>query len=321
MINLKDIERHLAKRIKHATVQASQGKNEDGEDIGKDSTPIVNVGQVTDLDYVQHAIYALYLIIEPIPYPLPKPGEHAYDHIQLLLKELVDDAVQRIRHLQYFRETYNVKDTLEDAMETLQAYFEQHPGSVALVDVQGVSGNSSLQDEDELNCVLAMDMNCAGWQGDFSSTVNCDAHFRTYAVGYYYIYNVLNCNVAAMRRGLILIYECEGMKWSFSQQITYVKIYRRLSEELMEAYPLHSRKMMAYNTPGWVNFVFSLSKNFMTESYQQSVKLGCRWDDEGNSAAPRRLNDLMLTLSPEDVLRRCKELYTIRMEHQRTFRL
>ena len=64
-----------------------------------------------------------------------------YAHQALYVLDDVEDALQRLQALQYFREEYNINDTPEEGVEIFSRFLEKHPGFVLSIDYEPMFGH------------------------------------------------------------------------------------------------------------------------------------------------------------------------------------
>ena len=108
----------------------------------------------------------------------------------------LEKALLKVSGLQTFREEYNVKDTLEEGLQALEEFQKQQPWFVLDVEYEPQFGHFvCVYDYGVCNPDVAMKM---------------PEDWRTYIVGLYYVFQLLQANIGAIREGLVHIVECEG---------------------------------------------------------------------------------------------------------------
>ena len=64
-----------------------------------------------------------------------------YAQLALVDRDNVQSAVERARHLQYFREEYDIKDTYEGGCEVSRKFLQHHRGHILSIAYNSVQGN------------------------------------------------------------------------------------------------------------------------------------------------------------------------------------
>lgn len=110
----------------------------------------------------------------------------------------LESALQKVSGLQTFREEYNVRDTLEEGFQALEDFQKQQPWFVLDVEYEPRFGH--------FVCVYDYGVM------DPDAAMKMPNDWRTYIVGLYYIFQLMQANIGAIREGLVHIVECEGME-------------------------------------------------------------------------------------------------------------
>ena len=114
----------------------------------------------------------------------------------------LEKALLKVGGLQTFREEYKVLDTLEEGLQALRAFQKQQPWFVLDVEYEPEFGH--------FVCVYDYGVM------DPDAAMKMPEDWRTYIVGLYYIFQLLQANLGSIREGLVHIVECEGMFWVLS---------------------------------------------------------------------------------------------------------
>jgi hypothetical protein len=115
-----------------------------------------------------------------------------YIHHALIAKNDVAEAVRRIQGLQYFREEYRIKDTIEEGTELIRAFLKQQDGFVLTVDVDLEKGHFVWVYD---NAKIRPDR------------VDFPEDWRVYLGGIYYMFQAMHSNIQACRQGVVHICE------------------------------------------------------------------------------------------------------------------
>lgn len=114
----------------------------------------------------------------------------------LIVRDDIEGGLERLLHMQEFREEYDIKDTAVEAVQIMTRYLTLMPGSHL----------SFSYNYDEGNYVMIFDN--AKFTAD--TIQQHDRHIRTQLAGSYYSLNALCPDLEAVRKGSIFIIECEG---------------------------------------------------------------------------------------------------------------
>ena len=108
----------------------------------------------------------------------------------------LENTLLKVSGLQTFREEYNVQDTLEEGLQALKDFQKQQPWFVLDVEYEPQFGH--------FVCVYDYGV-C-----DPAAALKMPDDWRIYIVGLYYVFQLLQANIGAIREGLVHIVECEG---------------------------------------------------------------------------------------------------------------
>jgi hypothetical protein len=151
---------------------------------------------------------------------------------QLAIVEPTDmeGAIHRVKQLQWFREEYNVRDTLEDAQSLMKEYlylFENHI----------LAFSYSYQ----YGCYIC----CIDVAACDKDLLVLEKQWRTNLGGLFYLHQAMNPDVSSIRNGLIMLYECEGFTFTKMGGINTAK---RTTNDLLAFYPTRIRSSKFYHT-------------------------------------------------------------------------
>jgi len=294
-------ERRCAMEIKQA-VQASASTNSshDSHDNHTTSTttsttstdlePLTPLSPLTDMEYAQHALVA---------------------------QGNVFRAMQRIHGMQHFKKLYQIDDTVQQGCQAVQAFLEQQPAFILDVDWNSYNQEPS----------LVMDMRAFQPARAFEYT-RSNKSWNVLVRGHYYLNKACQPTLASIRKGLLVLLDCDGMEWDTNVN---TELDLQLYAELGEHYPRKFKKIKAYNTATAANMWFGLLKRTHTNtiiervynndhhhhhhhnhhlhdlpgrpqqqqheedySFYSATQLGCKLVDVDANRAPRRLTETYL---------------------------
>jgi hypothetical protein len=225
-------------------------------------------------------------------------------------------ALQRIHTLQAFKKAYDIDDTVAQGMECIAALLDQQDGHFLDVDT-----NPQTQES-----VIVVDLQAFFPQRALQiNNTKCnngaDYHWKVLARGYYYLCRACTPSLASVRHGLFLVADCHGMKWDNFD----LECNKRIHAELLGAYPIRYKKVMAYHTALVANVCWGLVKRLASDEVKQAVELGCRLVDTDAAKPPRRMAELYQQPNAkalrQKVLRRVGELLDERDVHEQEYQL
>ena len=120
-----------------------------------------------------------------------------YVHHALIAKSDVAAAVRRIHGLQFFREEYRIKDTVEEGMELIRGFLKQQQGYILSVDVDVSNGHFVWVYD---NAKVRPDL------------VDFPEDWRVFLGGLYYLYQAMHSNIRSCRHGVLQIGEVSVAK-------------------------------------------------------------------------------------------------------------
>lgn len=189
---------------------------------------------------------------------LEKISDMEYAHHALLARGNVEQAVARIRGMQYFRQEYNIKDTAEEGIQLLEQFMRKHPGFVLSVDYDAAHGHF----------IIVYD-----YAKRNPSAIDFPHDWRVHLGGFFYLFQAMQSNIVSMREGLVHICECEGMGWdNFSMEHV-----RRSFSDLYEHYPLEHKEISWIRTPMVANLLHAFMKPLIRPETRRKFRIGCNF--------------------------------------------
>ena len=243
-----------------------------------------------------------------------------YVHYAIVTQGNLQDALYRIEGIQACKREYHIENTVDQGVEQIRLHMDEVvPGFLLHVDLCPVTN--------EPICVL----DNAAFFPKFIKA-GCprrgpDYYWKTYLVASYYIMMACQPTMEAIRGGLTIILDCAEVEW----KNVSMAFESQVNDELRSFYPQKYKTVLAYNTHVISNLGWSLFKQYMDESMKATLKLGCKILEPEFAAnmegveTPTRLRELFLQPTKEiarvNLLRRVRELLTLREENVRNFKL
>ena len=197
---LTEGEREAARRMKRAVTEA-MAKEASTSDHG------MNVETIPDFEFVQQMVVS---------------------------QDDANKALKRIMGLHHFRQEYDIANSMEDGMASLNSLMEQQPGVLLhfeqrdIVDGVGTHG------------VFVLDLAAL----DPASVLD---NPRPLLAGFYYLTLATFPHVASVREGLVNLVDSDGVDWGWENQVNHFKVHRKMATELMDNYPITAKKICFYN--------------------------------------------------------------------------
>ena len=303
-LKLSADERSCAVEIEQAVMASSQRKAAQEED----STLPPPLTPLKALQYAQHALVAQGTGTAPVFH-----------------------ALQRIHGMQDFCQHYEIDDTVAQGLESIEALMEQQPGYVLEVECDPHTHKATLVLDRKAfypSKALLPNKKKKGATADTPPTTatskDLDHNWRVLVRGLYYLHRACQPNLAAVRHGLTMILDCEGM--DFDQNVNE-ELDAQLYAELEAHLPVQYQTIQAYNTASVANVWLGLCKRFHTGSgssntgtdaprierrvvervnhhntnttndrtFYGALELGCKPVDVDASRAPRRMSETYLS--------------------------
>jgi hypothetical protein len=144
----------------------------------------------------------------------------------------VEEALEKARDMQGFREEYGVPDTLEDAKKTVWDFLNLFDDTFLL---------SFAYSEEEQTYVGTIDMTAID-----NRALHSERAWRNHLVGVYYIKQAMVPDFRSMVLGIILIHECEG--FDFYGKFGGLNQIARVATEVLSSQPILHRKVKWFHT-------------------------------------------------------------------------
>ncbi|CAB9525087.1 expressed unknown protein [Seminavis robusta] len=190
---------------------------------------------------------------------LKEVSDYELAHLAMVTHGDVDDALERVEKIQYFKEEYRISDSAEEGMFLLEALQRQQPWFVVNLEYCKEHGHfTQVYDYAKLN----------------PAAVDYPNDWRVWLGGLYYIGMVCHSNLLACREGVVVIGECEGMEYrNFS-----VELLRRTWYHLVEFSPHIYKEYTWLHTPMVGNLQQSFVNSLMSPTFGDSrILVGCQF--------------------------------------------
>jgi hypothetical protein len=188
--------------------------------------------------------------------PLP---DLEYVQFALISRGNLEEAMERIRGLQEFRQEYNINDNLEEGNEILHKFVKHyHPGCILTVAYNDVDDNFVfIYDRSQLRY----------------DSLRLPEEWRIAFGAIFYINHMMSQDVKAMREGSIFIAECEGVtrhRLSFNAISTFW-------HHFLHHYPMKYKEIKFFHTNVITNLSFSMMKPLMRPEIRECFHIGCQF--------------------------------------------
>lgn len=182
---------------------------------------------LTDMEYLQHAIVA---------------------------KEKVEKALKRVKRMQAYKKKYGIAkdgDDYEAGWKVIQQFFDQQPGMMTGI---GIDTKGRL-------------VSCFDYKKFMPKKVKTEEDWKIFMGAFFYMFQALQPNVAAIRDGTVWICDCKGMGWdNFS-----LEIEKRGAEFYSDAYPMRIKELAMIDAPKIINAMYNLIKVFLSQKIKDSM--------------------------------------------------
>ena len=116
--------------------------------------------------------------------------------LALIVEDDIESALERLLQMQGFREEYGIRDTVAEAVQTMAHYLSLMPGAHLSFAFNCEDGNYVIiYDNNKMDCDILQQR---------------ESNIRTSLAGSYYTLKALCPDLEAVRKGAVLIIECEG---------------------------------------------------------------------------------------------------------------
>lgn len=172
----------------------------------------------------------------------------------------LDEVLNLAYQQQCFLEAYQLNgNDFQEGMRCLKGFFQQQPGVVLSIDCMLVTPNNS-------NFVVVMDY--AKFNPQAAQTPR---DWNTLISALFYINQIVTSSFHATRRGLITIFECQGLSFqNYSPQME-----DRWHKELLQHYPIRHKDSYWLRPPTVAHIILACAKPFIRPETWSRIQLGC----------------------------------------------
>lgn len=197
----------------------------------------------------------------------------------------IQEALNRIVGLQHFRNEYDIKDTVEDAVQSINNLMEHHPGIVLHFEERPIQtagfDDDASREYGGTYYLFVTDFN-------HIDSANAIEHPNFFIPGMYYCYQATFPHFDAIKEGHLNIVESEGVSWK--DHIAHFEFHVKVASQIWQIYPAKVKEISIYNNPSAFNVIYSLMKPFLDDHFKQNVRLGCRLDEESTIGSTDDIN-------------------------------
>lgn len=249
--------------------------------------PAIDAEAVSDWEFLQHAIVA---------------------------KHQVEKALERLHNLQAFQQKYGIRAAstmIDDAVRDLRVFTKTHPGFfLSLGEHNGSSSAAAAAFKPQILCYAYKKFNA-------NVMKNSPEAMAIYLRAAYYVTEASQHSLAALRSGLVVLVDCQGMSIAKNYSARSEIEARQLS---IHAYPVRMHECALLQTFRLMRILYGLTKPFLPRKLVAALDMPAnameylaQWDAHALPAAwGGTCPDFM-----ETVVQRLKQ----RQERMATFRL
>ena len=181
--------------------------------------------------------------------------------VQLAIKEEgnLECALDRARHMQGFRQEYEIEDTTESGLHVMTEFVKLVPGFHLALSYCADTGNY---------------IGVYDFSKFYTTKIASEpGGIALWLSSFYHHSNALNPDFEACRRGSSVLAECDGFDWKVNIPS---KDMIRLNGEIAAVYPQSHQHMKYFNTGVLFNLMMSMVKKVMPKDCRNLVEFGCR---------------------------------------------
>lgn len=195
-----------------------------------------------------------------------KLSDFEYAHHALIAKEKVPKALTRIKRLDKFRQDHGISTevTAEDAMQIIQKFESSSPGMFLSF------GKNSGNERPEGTYLST-------WHyGSFlPKNYTQPEDWKNCFAAFYYLFDAMQPDLAAVRAGIVMLCDCEGMGWkNFS-----LEMEKHAAHLYQDAYPVRIQTMLMWNTPKVFRAIYNLCKPFLSKKVKEAIVMNGKLED------------------------------------------
>jgi hypothetical protein len=194
-------------------------------------------------------------------YNMDNMSDYWYAQLALAAKGGTKAAFAKAKHWQDFRDEYKLNGTYEEGVYCIRRLLKLFPEVFLWLGFNDAHGCYS----------LAYDMA----EIDLTSLTQRPGGFDAFLTGIYYIFQAMNMDLEAVRKGNILMVDCGGFDWSLNLN---PKADQRIWAEVMIMYPQFYKFIKYLNSGSHIASMHALKKRSLSMAIRESIELGCRYE-------------------------------------------
>jgi hypothetical protein len=225
-------------------------------------------------------------------------SDFMYAQLAVFTRGDLQEAEHRARGLQEFVQEFKILNTYEEGCRLLRFMVQMFPRQFLSFTFSDLEGTY----------VLAQDI------AHFDTTVlKTLTQTNKWFVAAYYLHATMTPDLATIRKGHVVLLECQGVDWTAKQNF---KLIQRMFIHLLRYYPIKG-EMRHYHTGIIVNMLTSMVKGFLCKETRELIKMGLTLDS--------RLDQLFLVpnvaAANARMMVRLQETLKRRYENEKSFSL
>ena len=221
-------------------------------------------------------------------------SDYKYAQLAIIERDNVEGAIAAATALQAIREEYKFIDSCEEGVRSLRKVVEYNPRKFL---------NFSFSETEQKHVFVH----------DVCQRVSQEENIETYMAGAYYLFQTVTMDFESIRRGIIVLIECQGYDWN---QKRSWKLAQKMFMELIYYYPVKG-EFRHYHNGLVFNIFASMLKKLLPTRLCNSFHTGCQLD--------ARLDELFLVPTPEAanerIMERLKAALELRYSNEQSFSL
>ena len=236
-------------------------------------------------------------------------SDFLYAQMSLMEGISLEDALERLYKLQCFRQEYGVRDTAEEGTKALAAYMKLMPQFNLGFTFQSEIGQYVIIYDNKRFLI--------------DNVKKGETQMQQWMRGVYYSASMISPDLEAVRRGTVLVVECEGYDWKANIDIHCL---RRVWEEVGGVYPCKITKIKHFHNNVAMTLLTSMMRPLCPKHLQQKLEFGCQYTGGNDSnSLPQRLDELYLVptveAANERFLQRVQDALSRRYANEQAFKL
>lgn len=221
-----------------------------------------------------------------------------YAQLAIVCGDDLQGGLDRLTKIQQYKEQYEIVDDLAFGKRCMREYLRTFPGYLMSCDFAQREGTY----------LMAIDM-CA-----FDAKA-LRANPMAFIQGSYFLEQIGSFELESVRKGIIVLIECEGYRWTDHLGIdTLGEIW----SDLWAVYPMNVLQLKHFNTGVFVNTMAAMTRKFQPRAMRQKIQFGCKFP---SGRLDTVFNVPTLQEAQNRLLSRLDDCLEERYENEQTFSL